>query len=128
MIWALLALLGVPIWLIVGVLLSVWLSRKKFRAQDGVFVVSIRPQGEQKWPRTVAYGRCFRGVIAINRGVALTNTSIHQIDGVAELKLDEPPRKPADAVGRVLTVEDGSSFEVAIGASDASRLDTLNSW
>jgi hypothetical protein len=125
MIWALLAMLGVPIWLIVGVLLSVWLSRKKFRAQDGVFALSIRPQGEKKWPRTVAYVRCFRGVIAINRGVALANTSIHEIDGVGELKLDEPPRKPADAVGRVLTLKDGSSFEVAIGASDAARLDAL---
>ena len=126
MIWALLAILGVPIWLIVGVLLSVWFSRRRFRAQEGVFALSIRPQGEQKWPRTVAYGRCFRGIIVVNRGVALTSTSIHEVDGIAELALDDPPRKPAEAVGRLLTVEDGSVFEVAVGAADAPRLEVFS--
>ena len=119
MIWVLLAALGVPIWLIVGVLLSVWLSRRRFRAQEGVFALSIRPQGDQKWERTVAYGRCFRGIIVVNRGVALTSTSIHEVDGIAELALDDPPRKPAEAVGRLLTLEDGSVFEVAVGPADS---------
>lgn len=126
MIWALLAILGVPIWLIVGVLLSVWFSRRRFRAQEGVFALSVRPQGDQNWPRTVAYGRCFRGVIVVNRGVALTSTSIHEVDAVTELAIDDPPRKPADAVGRLVTVEDGSVFEIAVAAADASRLDALS--
>ena len=120
MIWALLAILGVPIWLIVGVLLSVWFSRRRFRAQEGVFALSVRPQ------RTVAYGRCFRGVIVVNRGVALTSTSIHEVDAVTELAIHDPPRKPADAVGRLVTVEDGSVFEIVVAAADASRLDALS--
>jgi hypothetical protein len=65
-IWALLALLGVPIWLIVGVLISVWYSRRHFRAQDGACVLSIRAHVEQRWPRTPAHGRCSGGIDVVN--------------------------------------------------------------
>jgi hypothetical protein len=54
------------------------------------------------------------------------STSIHEVDGIAELVLDDPPRKPADAVGRLLKVEDGSVFEVAVAAADAPRLEVFS--
>ena len=126
MIWALLAVLGVPIWLIAGLLLSVWLSRRQLRAEEGVFVLSVRAQGDEKWPRAVAYARCFRGIIVVNRGAALLRTSILEIDAVAELDLDDPPRKPAGAVGRLLTCADGSSLEVAVAPVDVVRFDRLS--
>ena len=125
MIWALLALLGVPIWLIVGVLVSVWYSRRHFRAQDGVFVLSIRAHGDQRWPRTPAYGRCFPGIIVVNRGVALLRTSIHEIVQVDELEIEHPPRKPPDPVGRLVTLVDGSLIDVAVAEADSPRLDAL---
>jgi len=124
-IWILLGLLGVPIWLIVGVLVAVFYSRRHFRAQDDVFELSIRSQGEEKWPRRPAYGRCFRGIIVVNTGLALVRNTIQEVDDITDLALDQPPRKPADAVGRLLTLRDGSPIEVAVAAVDASRLDVL---
>jgi len=124
-IWALLVLLGVPIWLIVGVLISVWYSRRHFRAQDGVFVLSIRAHGEQRWPRTPAYGRCLGGIIVVNRGVALLRTSINEVVRVDELEIDQPPRKPSNAVGRLVTLADGSLIDVAVAEADSTRLDAL---
>ncbi|HEU5301341.1 MAG TPA: hypothetical protein VFW06_03775 [Acidimicrobiia bacterium] len=127
MIWAVLAgALGIPIWLIVGALLTVFLSRRALKGQEDTFAVSIRRAGESKWPRTVAYARCLRGVLVVNRGVALLRTSIHEVDRVLEVVINPPPRKPADAVGRLLTTSDGSSFEVAAAATDVSRLDALD--
>lgn len=125
MIWVLLGLLGVPIWLIVGALLSVVYSRRSFRTQDEVFDLSIRRPGDEKWPRQPAHGRCFRGIIVVNKGLALIRTEIHEVDDIAVLELDPPPRKPADAVGRLVTLRDGSSIEVALADADASRLDVL---
>ncbi len=125
MITILLALLGVPIWLIVGVLIAVVYSRRNFRAQDGVFELSLRAQGDEKWPRRPAYGRCIRGIIILNKGLALVRTTFHEVDQVADLTLDQPPRKPADAVGRLLTLSDGSLIEVAVAPDDASRFDVL---
>ncbi len=125
MIWALLVFLGVPIWLIVGVLISIWYNRRHFRAQDGVFAVSIRSHGEQKWPRTREYGRCFRGIIIVNRGLALVRTSVYEVVQVDDLAVDQPPRKVADPVGRLVVLEDGSSIEVAVASVDSTRLDAL---
>ena len=120
-----LAVLGVPIWLIVGALLSVLWSRRMFRAQDGVFMMSVRQPGEEKWPRMVAFGRCYPRVLVVNKGLALLRTSIYTIDRVADQGIDQQPRKPADAVGRILTCGDGSSIEVAVAAVDAPKLDAL---
>jgi hypothetical protein len=57
MIWALLALLGVPIWLVLGGLCGALVSRRWFRAQPEVFALSFREHGDDGWPRTLAYGR-----------------------------------------------------------------------
>jgi hypothetical protein len=75
MIWTLLAILGVPVWLIAGGLGAVLWSRLHFRNQPGVFMAKIRlAEGEQaavgtKW-RTV-YARRIHDVLLINKGVAL---------------------------------------------------------
>ncbi len=125
MITILLSLLGVPIWLIVAVLIAVVYRRRKFRAQDDVFELSLRAQGDEKWPRQPAFGRCIRGIIVVNEGLALVRTTFHEVDQVADLTLDQPPRKPANAVGRLLTLSDGSLLEVAVAPDDASRFDVL---
>ena len=125
MLWALLALLGVPIWLVVGVLVGVVLSRRNFQREDGVFAFNVRPEGASKWPRQVVYGRQVRDVLVTNRGAALVRTEFHAVDGVAELVLDDPPRKPADAVGRLVTVADGSCLEVAVSEADVGHVDAL---
>jgi hypothetical protein len=125
MLWALLAILGVPIWLVMGVLGGVVLSRRNFQRQDGVFAFNVRPEGASKWPRQVVYGRRVRDVLVTNRGAALVRTEFHAVDDVVDLVLDDPPKKPADAVGRLVTVADGRRLEIAVSKSDAEDIDAL---
>ena len=126
MIWALLAILGVPLWLVVGLLVGVMLSRRSFQRQEGVFTLKARSEGATKWPRGLIYGRQVRDVLVTTRGAALLRTEFHAVDHVADLALDDQPKKPADAVGRLLTLDDGTCLEVAVSSQDASRLDALS--
>ena len=114
-----------PIWLVVGVLVGAVLSRRNFQREDGVFAFNVRPERAPKWPRQVVYGRRVRDVLVTNRGAALVRTEFHAVDAVADLEHDDPPRKPADAVGRLVTVADGSRLEVAVSASDVGHVDAL---
>lgn len=125
MFWALLAILGVPIWLVVGALVGVVSSRRSVRSEDGVFALNVRPEGAPKWPRQVVYGRRVRDVLVTNRGAALVRTEIRAVDDVADLVLEEPPKKPEDAVGRLVTFADGSRLEVAVSQADVGHVDAL---
>lgn len=125
MIWALLAILGVPIWLIVGFLAAIVLSRRAFHRQPGVFDVAVRDDDTSKWPRRPAYGRIVGNVLVLNRGAALLRTEIRAVTTVAELEIGEGPKKPTDAVGRTVTFDDGSGFELALAPDAAARLDSL---
>ncbi len=123
MIWALLVLLGIPIWLIVGALIAIWQIRRTVKRQPGVFEVSVRTVGADKWPRQPSYARVVRDVLVLNRGVALLRAEVHPVDAVIEFDLDETPRKPADAVGRRVTFEDGTQLEIAVAADHVGELD-----
>ena len=125
MIWALLAILGVPLWLVVGILVGVVLSRRNFRRQDGVFALAARSAGAAKWPRSRIYGRQVRDVLVVNRGAALLRTEFYVVDAVADLALGAAPKKLPEAVGRLLTLDDGTSLEVAVARQDVARLDAL---
>jgi hypothetical protein len=125
MIWVLLAMLGVPIWLVVGALVGVALSRRSFRRKDGVFAFNVRDEGASKWPRRVVHGRQIRDVLVTNRGAALLRTEFRAVDDVAELTLDDEPRRPADAVGRLVSLSDGDRLEVAVSSDDAHFIDSL---
>ena len=122
MIWALLAILGVPIWLVVGGLTSALWSRKNFRAQDEVFVLYFRDHGDDGWPRAVSWGRFVHNVLIVNHGLALVRTSIHVVEGAESLDIDTPPKKLTDPVAWALTLRDGERLDVAVDASDARTL------
>jgi hypothetical protein len=80
MIWALLALLGVPIWLIVGMLTTAVWSRRRFRRAPGVFRCKLRtasgdvPGVADHWPRAFVYGRWVHDVLLVQKGIALVRT------------------------------------------------------
>ena len=113
MIWALLAILGVPLWLIVGLLLGVVLSRKNFRNQEGVFALAVRSEGAAKWPRGLIYGRRVRNACWWSTEVRfILRTEFHVVDQVADLALGAGPEKLGDAVGRLLTATHSSDTEI----------------
>ena len=125
MIWALLAMLGVPLWLIAGMLVSLVWSRRIRQRADGVFGLAIRPEGEATWPRQLVYGRQIRDILVAYVGLALVRTEFHIVDDVTELELGDRPKRLPNAVGRLLTLDDGTRLEVAVAPQDAAHLDAL---
>jgi len=95
---ALLAIPGVLIWLVVGVLVGVVLSRRNYQRQDAAFAFNVRPESAPKWPRQVVYRRHVRDVLVTNRGAAPVGTEFH-------------------AVARLATLADGRRVEARLGAS-----------
>lgn len=124
MIWALLAILGVPIWLIVGALGGALWSRRSVRSQPGVFPIAVRTAGQESWPRAVSYARMVHDVLVVHRGLALVRTELHPIIDVRAL--DAPvPEKIVGATGRLLGIEGADDLEVAIPAAEERQLDLL---
>ena len=119
MIWATLAILGVPIWLVVGALLGSLMSRRRFRAQEGVFPLWFRDHDDADWSRSVSYGRYVHNVLLVNHGLALVRTSIHVVERADSTDFDEPPKKLLDPVAWTLTLDNGEQVDVAVEASDA---------
>lgn len=75
MIWALLAILGVPIWLIVGALIAGYANRRHFQKSPGVFPLRMRtPPGEDgKWSGK-QHARWVHDVVLVNKGFAKVRT------------------------------------------------------
>ncbi len=125
MIWALLAVLGVPIWLVVGALAGALLSRRRFQAQPGVFRLKERGAGQDKWPRRTAYGRVIHSVLIVNKGLALARTTFRGVRSVTDRPQDEPVA-PFDQVAIFeLTFDDGSRSLVAVDRSAAPPIQSL---
>jgi hypothetical protein len=121
-IWALLALLGVPVWLVIGALAGALVSRRRFRSQPEVFPLLFRPHDATAWPRRLSYGRYIRDVLLVNHGIALIRTSIHTVVQAEPLDIDEEPKKLADPVAWTLRLEGGEVVDIAVNASDAQHL------
>jgi hypothetical protein len=81
MLWATLALLGVPMWLVVGGLAVMFWSRSKFKKQDGVFATKMRlesgsaPGVGEKWPPMSSFALWVHDVLMVHKGLGLMNTS-----------------------------------------------------
>ena len=68
-----------------------------------------------------------RDVLVVNRGAALLRTEFYVVDGVADIALNAAPNElPPDAVGRLVTLDDGTRLEVAVSRRNTSRLDALS--
>lgn len=78
MIWILLAALGVPIWLVVGGLLSALWNRRRVRHTPDAFPCKLRTlsadDGYGRWSRGTASGRWVHDVLLLHEGLALART------------------------------------------------------
>jgi len=119
MIWATLAFLGVPIWLVVGALIGAMFSRHSFRAQPDVVPLMFRAADDDKWPRGVAYGRYVHNVLIVNHGLAQIHTSVHVVEHVETLDLGATTFKHIDdPIAFAIRLDDGSEYELAIDRAD----------
>lgn len=119
MIWALLAMLGVPIWLVVGALGGALFSRLRFKALPGVIPLRFREAGEDRWPRRPSYGRYVHNVLVVNRCLALVRTSVHVVEHVDRLDLGDTTIKHFDdPIAFALLLDDGDVYELVIERAD----------
>ncbi len=125
MIWALLAILGVPVWLIVGALTAAVISRRRFKAQPEVFELKLRPVDEDKWPRRTAYGRLVHDVLILNSGLALVRTTVRGVKSVADHPADEQVPGFDRPETFELTFDDGSATLVAVERSAAASIGAM---
>jgi hypothetical protein len=127
MIWALLALLGVPIWLIVGILGGAIWNRRTFQRRPGVFKLAKREVGATGWKRkSVVHARSISNVLVTNGGLALVRTHVGAIQGVSELDLDAVPHGFDDPVGRRLAFDGGRELEFAVEREFVGEIDSLS--
>lgn len=119
MIWALLALLGIPIWFIAVILVAVFRNRRQVRSRPDVF--RFVDKTEDGWGRSVGYARWVSDVLIVHKGPALVGADARQ---VLEVKIDgdidEPPKKlDGDAVQVTWIFANSDPGRVAVSRSDA---------
>lgn len=96
---SILYVLGVPAWMIIGMLILVFWNRKRVKNQPGCFPLKIRPEAdpdsdkESKWPRSVSYAQWVHDVAIVREGPALLLTVPYGIKGVEGTPQDADPEK-----------------------------------
>jgi len=130
MIWIILAALGVPLWLIVGMLAGVVWSRRRFKNSIGTFPCKVRTltAGEPPpaWPRTKGYAVWVHDVLLVHTGVALARYTPYAVRDLAETRDDAAVRfGDAAAATVVLRLDDGTMIEVAAPADQRHPLERI---
>jgi hypothetical protein len=132
MVAILLAVLGVPLWLVAGMVLGALYSRRRFKQAPGVFRCKLRLVAgtaaslKTTWGRVPGYGRWVHDVLLVNQGLALVR--VVPIPVVAVVagpdKADPAEIKRLGPAPRVLRmrVEGGSSIDLAAGEPDELRM------
>jgi hypothetical protein len=123
---AILAIIGVPIWLIVGILALAFWSRRHFQKAPGVFPCRVREvlgSGEEAaWGRPVSHGRWVHDVLLLHSGLALIRYHALPVTSVEKpIASAEGTRFKGDALSIQLRLDDGSLVEVA-GPAEARQL------
>jgi hypothetical protein len=121
-----LAAIGVPIWLIVGMLALAFWSRRQFQKAPGVFPCRVREvlgAGEEAaWGRLESHGRWVHDVLLLHSGLALIRYSALPVASVEKPSAStEGTRFKGHAVSIQLRLDDGSLVEVA-GPAEARQL------
>lgn len=123
MVWAILAILGVPLWIIVGVLASGFLARRHFLKTPGVFALCTRDPADEspKWGRQ-QHGRRVQSVLLVNWGLAKVRTN-----AIGYQQVSSPPKSVDgslkgmdDPMSMVLIRDDGAKIELAFASAELS--------
>jgi hypothetical protein len=122
-IWALLAILGVPIWLVVGALAGSLSHRRRFAHQPGAFTCRVRT-GEGKWGRTTSHALWIHDELLAAGGLARL-----RIKPLAIAERVEGPhacdthfRGSDSSVSITLRTDDGVQVQVAAPETAAALL------
>ena len=116
-------ILGVPLWMILGMLILVLWNRRRVKNQPGMFPLKIRPKSdsgeESKWPRGVSYAQWIHDVAFVRKAPALIMSTPYGIKNIETMPQDADPEEVKGLgdhpkVARV-RLDDDSIIQVALG-------------
>lgn len=124
-IWAILAILGVPLWLIAIVLLMMFFRNRKLRKRPGNIPVKILRPGKKRWKS--GHGLWVSDVFAWRGSPAAWDEDLSQVDGASLRIPDEEEQKKLHRLGddpavASFALADGTSLEVATRHEHRSAL------
>jgi len=124
-IWAILALLGVPLWLCALGILTVVFRNRRLRKRHGDVPVRVRPSGAKRWTR--GHGIWVSDVFAWRGSPAAWKEDLLHISSVTLRVADAGESKGLHRLGdapaiATLTDFEGGAFEVASAAHHSSVL------
>ncbi len=124
MLWALMAILGVPLWLVIGGLSFSLYNRHKFRQRPDVFTTKIRLESgsasgfKEKWPPVSNYALWVHDVLLVHKGLGLMPTTPVGVVGLEGSLSDANPEqvKRLGENPKVLRIklDDGSVLQLAV--------------
>ena len=132
MISILLAVLGVPLWLVVGALAASLLSRRSFKGGSGVFraklrIVSGTSSGiRSSWPRVPVYAYWAHDVLLVHQGLALVRSRalpVAQVTGsIVAGDPEDVKRLGPRPMCLALILDNGATVELAAPAGDREAM------
>ena len=119
MIWAILAALGIPLWLCALGILGLVIQNRKLRKRHGDIPVRVRRPGEKRWTR--GHAIWVSNVFAWRGSPAAWNEELLQVNGATVRAPDAEEAKKlrrlgADPAIAALALHDGEICEVATRA------------
>jgi hypothetical protein len=128
MIWAILAAVGVPLWLCAIAILTLVMRNRALRKRPGNIAVRIRPEGKQRW--MPGHGLWVSDVFAYRGSPAAWKEGLLWVTAASARPADAEERKHLRRIGdepviTTLTVTDAGTtrrIDVAARASDARAL------
>ena len=122
MIWALLALLGIPVWFVLLVLFAVFHQRRAVLKRDDIFW--YRARTDTGWARRKGVARWASDVLVRHQGIALVRTLIDPV-AIVEVNVisgDPPKGFGDDALEiRLTLVGQESPLRLAVRADSRNR-------
>jgi hypothetical protein len=117
-IWATLALLGIPIWLIAIVLIAAFRNRNKVLSNPDIFAYKLK--AGDGWQRKKGYARWVSDVLIYHAGTALIRTDAFQIGTTRVHGETVPPVKGLgeDPVSIEVTYANGKTATIAVTAQE----------
>ena len=125
MIWAILAIIGVPLWLIAIALLMMFFRNRKLRKRPGNIPVKVLRPGKKRW--TSGHGLWVSDVFAWRGSPAAWSEDLSQVDGASLHIADEEEQKKLHRLGddpavASFALADVTSLEVATRHEHRSAL------
>jgi hypothetical protein len=117
-IWATLALLGIPIWFIAVILVAAFRNRNVVRSNPDEFDYKLK-KGD-KWQRKKGYARWVSDVLIFHAGIALIRSSAVQVEAVAILDTIQLPSSGLgdNPTGLLVTYAGGETATIAVSAQN----------